>query len=58
MRNKKHAITPERLRDLIDMAQMILDGKSYRDVGNKYGISKQAVQQRLVNGLDSLVQSK
>ena len=40
-------ITPENLQMLIDIAQMKLDGKSYDEIGEKYGVSRQAIQQSL-----------
>jgi uncharacterized protein YerC len=37
----------ESLKELIDIATMRLNGKTYREIGQKYGVSRQAIQQRL-----------
>lgn len=46
-RTRSYSITEDGLKTLIDIAQMRLDGLSYEEIGNKYGVSKQAVQQML-----------
>jgi hypothetical protein len=50
---KTHA-TDENLRKLIDIAQMKLDGNTYREIGEKYGISKQAVHQYLSYNIENM----
>jgi hypothetical protein len=47
MTSKLHKPTEDDLRTLIDIAQMRLDGKTYSEIGEKFGVSRQAIQQCL-----------
>lgn len=40
-------VTEDKLKVLIDISQMVLEGKSYASIGEKYGVSRQTIQQLL-----------